>query len=217
MGAPAARAGSHMTRFELRTSDRTPSGCTTTSGQKRAEIWTNQDYLSLNSDNWIAFSAYMPSATWSPNREIFIFQIHGCQGNGPSPCLALEASNNTWSGYYRANQSLKDLFDAPITKDKWVDFVLQWRPSTGSDGLIRLWIDGKEVVNETGPNISPNPNPYTKVGIFVGGGRTLVSFRDSIKIANCARGEDCRSLVAPETETSSPRVPDTPSGLTIRW
>lgn len=213
MGAPAPRTGSYMSRFELRSSDRSPSGCTSTAETERAEIWTDQNYLSQNSDNWVGISMYMPSASWNPGKEMIIFQIHGCQGNGPSPCVVLEASSNTWSGYYRANQNLKALFDAPIAKDRWVDFVLQYRPSSGSDGLIKVWIDGNEVVNATGPNMSSEFNPYTKTGIYTKTTGTLVSFRDSIKIATCARGEDCRPLVAPGTETRTSATPATPTGL----
>ena len=205
--APTARNGSKMLRFERRNTDFVPGACVTVDNSARNEILTPTGYLTTDGrDNWIGISMYMPSA-WDPVGECFVLQIHGGSRPGDSavPVLVIEAQTSQWSGFYNNGTKSVDLFpsDFAMTKNHWTDWVIQYRPSTGSGGLIKVWCDGTLKTTINGPNRPSGLNPYLKTGMAFepSSSGILIQFRDSIKIALANAGEDAYSTVDPGAGT----------------
>jgi len=46
-----------------------------------------------------------------------------------------------------------------VTKGVWVDFVVHARWSYTSSGVLQVWMNGKQVINRTGPNTYNDQNP----------------------------------------------------------
>jgi hypothetical protein len=58
----------------------------------------------------------------------------------------------------------------PIQRGKWVDVMIHYKRSTGSDGVAQVWMNGKQVVNYKGPTSYTNYDRGTyKHGIYMGG------------------------------------------------
>ena len=58
----------------------------------------------------------------------------------------------------------------PIQRGKWIDIMVHYKRSTGSDGVAQLWLNGKQVVNYKGPTSYTNYDRGSyKHGIYMGG------------------------------------------------
>jgi hypothetical protein len=153
---------------------------------KRVEIYDvtswGPDGMTQRMDWWVAFSQYLP-ADWQvdePTNPDIIWQFHGWEG-GP-------ASNNPpLSGvvigdklYIRLAQgtvpaeraaSFLDLATFPLPLGVWVDTVINvsW---DYQGGHVRLWQNGKQVVDYTGPTLYPmigqvnEKGPAFKIGCY---------------------------------------------------
>jgi hypothetical protein len=65
-----------------------------------------------------------------------------------------------------------------ISKDKWHEFVFHFVHSTGADGLIEVWRDGKKIHNITGRNMHLKL-PKWKIGLYKSSFLNKTSTRDS--------------------------------------
>jgi gliding motility-associated-like protein len=75
---------------------------------------------------------------WTNNNEIkFHAEIHN------------DAMNKVPTGGAIGNVA----WSRPAPSNRWTDFVINLKFSTGNDGFIRLWVDGELVVDLKGPNI----------------------------------------------------------------
>src|SRR5947209_8321699 len=54
----------------------------------------------------------------------------------------------------------------PITKNVWYDFVYHVKWSSGSDGLFQAWLNGKQVMNYSGPNLYVSQSCYLKIANY---------------------------------------------------
>jgi hypothetical protein len=52
----------------------------------------------------------------------------------------------------------------PLVLDRWYKFELAVRYSSGTDGLVRMWLDDVLVVNRSGVMIEPNSGAAMQVG-----------------------------------------------------
>lgn len=161
-GSPVA-SGSKSGRFELRDSDPNQSG-----GTRSEVLFPEQSGLNL----WYGFSVYHPAADYAKDSYTEIInQWH--QGGGTSPAIAIEIQNDRYQlvmpGSATATGTRERIDLGPVTKDKWNQFALHINHSSGSDGLIEVWISGKKVLNRTGKNMYPLSSfskPRWKVGIY---------------------------------------------------
>jgi hypothetical protein len=150
--------GSQSVRFELRDSDaETKSGT-------RSEI-SFPDATSAN--RWYSYALYVPGAQYKyDNVDEVISQWHQGGENTPSLCLRTKADRL----YLRVMaENWIDL--GAIDKDNWHTYVMHVKHSSGSDGLIELWRDGKKIVDRDGANMyklsSGNYHmPNWKLGIY---------------------------------------------------
>ena len=155
--------GSKSGRFELRDSDPIQSGGT------RAEVLFPEQ---ASLDRWYGFSVYFPSADYARDsyREI-INQWH--QGGGKSPSIALEIKDDRYmvvmpSGATGTGSSEK-INLVPVSKDTWNTFAIHIKHSSGSDGLLEIWLNGERILSRKGANMYPlssSSEPRWKLGIY---------------------------------------------------
>ncbi len=118
---------------------------------------------------WYGFSVQFP-ADWQPDTQAELF-AQWIGGNGGSPPLAIYVRGDEYQVTSRpkAGDTAKVWWAGPVTPDrgKWVDWVFEIRWSSAADGRVRVWKDGRQVVEATGPNMAPvDPAPYFKFGIY---------------------------------------------------
>ena len=56
----------------------------------------------------------------------------------------------------------------PITPGKWVDMIYHLRYSPGKDGLVEVWVNGRRVVEYSGPAAEADAKNafYNKIGLY---------------------------------------------------
>lgn len=156
-------AGSRSGRFELRDSDPIQSGGT------RAEVLFP---LQSNLNRWYGFSVYHPAADYAKDSYTeSITQWH--QGGGMSPSIALEIKNDRYLLVMPAKATAsgtRERIDlGPVTKDSWNQFAFHINHSSGPDGQIEVWLNGKKILNRVGANMYPlswSRSPQWKLGIY---------------------------------------------------
>jgi hypothetical protein len=89
------------------------------------------------------------------------------------PVLAIAIEDNKWSirrAFGDPAKSGRDnkLLDDPVAAGHWTAWVIHARWSSGDDGLIQIWKDGKLVKEAKGPNnyLVQAHTPYFKTGIY---------------------------------------------------
>ncbi len=120
---------------------------------------------------WYGWSSMIDPQWQDQNKTWFIIQqFH--QNNMGSPPLYQRYAGGKWS--IRCLQSICGgngvLWEERVPRSQWVDFVYQIKWSAGDDGMLRIWKDGKLIVDYRGPNNYESRNaPYFKFGVYRGG------------------------------------------------
>jgi hypothetical protein len=115
---------------------------------------------------WYGFSLLIP-------REFPIVDtrlvIGSCKQSDVSrPIMAQRYRNGEHTLTVEA-QGRKEKYDLPpITKNKWIDMIYHLRYSTGKDGLVEVWMNGKRVVAYSGPTAEADAKNafYNKIGLY---------------------------------------------------
>ncbi|WP_186756798.1 polysaccharide lyase [Echinicola salinicaeni] len=197
--------GSNSGRFELNDYDPMVSNGT------RAEVLFPE--LSYN-ERWYSYSLYLPSKDFQidSNNDI-ISQWHQGSGSG-SPTTTLRIKNDRFflkSG--PTKEERKDYDIAAVKKDAWNEFVFHIVHSSGSDGLVEVWMNGEKVLNIEGGNMNKDYDlPRWKIGIYKddwNGSETTdsdrrVMFFDNVRLGNQYASYEEMSSVFGESNTVSP-------------
>ncbi|WP_186756796.1 polysaccharide lyase [Echinicola salinicaeni] len=145
-------------------------------------------------ERWYSYTLYLPSADYKidSNYDI-ISQWHQGAGTG-SPTLTFRVTNDRFQlehGDHADNRKKYDL--APVQKDQWMDVVFHVVHSSGSDGLVEIWLDGQKVIDLEGGNMDARYDlPRWKMGIYKddwNGSETTdskrrVLFFDNVRLGN---------------------------------
>lgn len=201
--------GSKSGRFELRDSDPIQSGGT------RAEVLFPEQ---SNLHRWYSLSVYFPSAYYG--KDSYTEIINQWHQSGGSPSIALEIMNDNYNLVIPAaaakTSNTVRLNLGAIKKDTWNRVVWHIIHSTGSDGLIQLWVNGTMILDRKGPNMHSmdyaSYTPKWKVGIYKwkwnDNNTTDVSKRvlyvDDVRIGN---EKSTYAEMASGTSTSTPTAP----------
>jgi hypothetical protein len=155
------RAGGAAARFELRRDDPVINEGT------RAELAAPPE--PRGADRWYALSVYLPPS-WARDRSPEIIaqwhQHHTIDGNPP---LAIATYQGQWEVLTAWGPKAEVMAGAHRT-GRWTDWLVHVKWSTGADGVVQVWKDGKPVAgfgNRHGRNAYPGPHGnYLKVGIY---------------------------------------------------
>ncbi len=155
--------GSKVGRYELRYDDPIQSG------GKRSEVLFPEQ---KNMHRWYSMAVYFPSEHYG--KDSYTELINQWHQSGGSPSIALEIKNDHYNLVMPAaaaktsNTVRLDL--GAIKKDIWNRIVWHINHSTGSDGLIQLWVNGTKILDRRGPNMHSldyaSYSPKWKVGIY---------------------------------------------------
>lgn len=238
-----AREGTKSARFELRASDPQVQY-----GNKRAEITVVNNTSNPDTTvEWYRFSTYQVSTEWltDSRREIFPCQFHDKSSTcSTSPAFAMVIENNrnkidlrystanycstpSSKRYVRTEGVLSSdsgtLLDiGAVTFNKWVDWVINYKPRTDSTGVIKIWKDGVLVFSYTGPcHYLGSQHPYMKIGIYkwvwmssvpAGLPTSRIGYIDSLAVGDTAESYDTMRLSG---TTSSVNIAPTVTGVDV--
>ena len=139
----------------------------------RAEIGSI-GYTYLNGDDvYYTASFYLPSENWD---QVSRYSTVITQWKMTSdPHGALRVSNlGDYKLYYRGGEGLWEQGDegreiATIQPDQWNDVKIYYRKATGSDGIVRVYLNGEQVFQEFGRNmlgVRSSGGGYVKFGMY---------------------------------------------------
>lgn len=175
-----ARAGKQSLKFDFNFTDWKKEE------PKRVEIYDvttwGPDGMSQRMDWWVGFSQYLP-VDWQvdePANPDIIWQFHGFEGgpaSGNPPLSAVVFGDKLHirlaQGTVPAERaaSFLDLAILPLPLGVWTDTVisLSWDYKAGH---VRMWQNGKQIVNFTGPTLYPmigqvnEKGPAFKIGCY---------------------------------------------------
>lgn len=213
-----AREGNIFVRYNITSTD------ALVSGGYRAELWSGNSVY--GQDFWYGFSYYLPS-DWvaDPNTSwLNLAQWHTTPDDGEigsSPPIALRISNNSWllrryeskvSCYTPIMNSSEVEYDdiyngTNIFSDgsvgNWTDWVFNIKFSCGSDGYIKAWKNGVQVLDYTGVTAyNDSLGPYFKTGVYRSTNVVLdrYYYADSYRFGNSSSSYD---LVSPASYSNT--------------
>ncbi len=181
------RSGNYALKFDV---DRTKGY------YKRAEIVFNGapggGAMKFNKDYWISFDYYR--ADWkkdSKDKDVGPLQMHDAAPNYPDVKTNIACRPNGGQYYNNApmffqsqNGKLrlvsyggKVLWEGPMLYKQWVSLKIHFRASTGDDGIIEAWRNGKKIgktarglnvpaVDKCGNKYGAYSRPFLKLGNY---------------------------------------------------
>lgn len=221
-----ARCGSKALRLEWRR-----DGLQKGNDSKKAFIHFGGASTPEECDRWYGFSYYLPSKdfvqTATDANFAIVFQLHAVPDfflKEPyrQPLLDLSFRNAEFVCSYsydldkispankniQTNRKFKPIDSLLNMHDKWTDVVLHVKLSLENEGVVQVWVNGKQVLDDHAVNIGYNDavGPYPGWGIYAyGGPEHFVEYLDEIRVGDKNANY---SMVAPgRTDgTSKPQV-----------
>lgn len=162
--------------------------------KRRAEFsWNKDEWRFANGEEgWVGAAFYLPKDPMGKVNGVSISQLHNHPDKGVLWNLFLYGgrlrSNNT-----RSSEEKTELLDVDVEPylDQWVRMVVHFKPSTGEDGFIKMWLNDKTVTDMKGANKhSGEQGPYFKNGLYFWGyekfdkTKHALAYFDSLSIGN---------------------------------
>lgn len=138
---------------------------------RRVDILLSNGGVPKDTIYWSAMELYIPDNTYKANDNSSLATIHiganCCSGNwGLQLNRGVFQIVKTWdSGSGERSQWFTP---AQPPADEWLKIVVQWKANaTGANGaFLNVWINGKQVLADTGPNTVPGGGDYVKFGYY---------------------------------------------------
>jgi Polysaccharide lyase len=130
--------------------------------------------LEYNKDYWYGFSTYLSSGWEVPDKFEILAQFHHTPdaGAGGSPPFAIYSGTGRWkvSNTNHLGEKKEWLLNSVYDDvGKWTDWVIHFKPSYESQGVLEVWKDGLLVATIYGSNTFQNKvGPYFKMGMYLG-------------------------------------------------
>lgn len=177
------RAGRSAAQITLQTGEKFEAGANGGKDSERAELLETRKLVSREKVAYeYSFSEFFPTNfPIVPTRLVVAQWKQYCGGDDKpcwddSPVLKLRYASGKLQVVHQTGPHDATLFET--TEDlrgKWTDFKFQIRFTTNSNGFIKGWINGKQVVDYSGVNAYPEnavtgyPSPghfYFKMGLY---------------------------------------------------
>jgi hypothetical protein len=159
-----ARSGTHSAAITVREGDIDAAGDDDTRVE-RAELDSGHFPLQ-GRDAWYGFSLLVPNDFPIVDDRLVIAQFK--QLDVSRPIVAQRFRNDKHTVTVESQGRKESYKLPPIPLGQWVDMVYHLRYSTGTDGLVEIWMNGKQVVRYSGPAADPNAKNafYNKIGLY---------------------------------------------------
>ena len=126
----------------------------------------------ISKEYWVGFSVFFPS-DWKTDTQELVFQCHGKPDfslgetwRSPPLSFSIDGDSMFWRNRWDPKPVTIDNNPRPeggsekiwigsmdsSNKGRWIDFVLNIKWSYESDGFLKIWKDGKVIVDRKGPN-----------------------------------------------------------------
>src|SRR5436853_135980 len=137
-------------------------------------------YCNQGQEEWWAHSlmfppGYVPPAVAAVWNWGALFDFHNSAAGGGQPSFMVYATPTGLELHMAGGANTVNLPSdpgyysiaiGPITKNVWYDFVYHVKWSSGSDGLFQAWLNGKQVMNYSGPNLYVGQSCYLKIANY---------------------------------------------------
>src|SRR5436190_3714905 len=174
-------------------------------------------YCNQGQDEWWAHSLMFPPSYVAPPAGAVwtwgaLFDFHNSAAGGGQPNFMVYATPTglelhmaggattvnrpTDPGYY-------SIAIGPIAKNVWYDFVYHVKWSSGSDGLFQAWLNGRQVMNYSGPNLYVGQSCYLKLANY----HTPLGVPISVIHSRVVRGTTQADVQIGSGATPPPTVP----------
>jgi len=130
-------------------------------------------------ERWYGARIYVPKdwVSGSDSGGDTVMQWHGriskVKLDSANPPLSIAILHDRWvvhqsTGPMDNINRVINTLDKTLEKGRWVVWVIHVRWSSGDDGLVEIWKDGKRVFDTKGPNtyLTKPVTPYFKTGIY---------------------------------------------------
>jgi hypothetical protein len=137
----------------------------------RVDIEVPNGQLQKDTVYWSAMEVYIPSNTYTAADNSTIAAIHGGSDTG-SANWELQLNSGTFqiTKTFDSGSGPQTTWFTPTQPpaDQWLKIVVQYKlDATGANGaFINVWINGNQVLADTGPNTVPAGGDYAKFGYY---------------------------------------------------
>jgi hypothetical protein len=228
-----ARAGKYSMKATLRA-----DGASKTGGE-RNEIQISNSNAPMNTSVWYGFSVFLPSdhvddKVWEIVTQWFAYADDDTEWVR-QPTMSLQTHNGAWVIGNKSSSVAITHIDhpsissrawnfGPIEKNKWTDWVFNVKWTHNTDGFLKIWKDGKQVLDYKGPtSYNDKQGPFVKQGIYKGWQQMGVDkatvrtiYHDEFRMAG---PNGSYEMVAPgggKPAAVAKRIPTPPTGLVIQ-
>ena len=140
---------------------------------ERADLSLSQGSTdcSQGKEAWWAHSVMFPSDYVSPTNGFGV--VMDFHHTGSSGQANFHVDSSRWDGqlHFRGYGGSQDQNEygtviGPVQKNQWYDFVYHVRWSSGSDGFMRAWVNGKKRLDHRGPTLYSGQGCYLKLANY---------------------------------------------------
>lgn len=159
-----ARSGKHSVEITVHEGDVDQAGDANTRVE-RAELDSGHRAL-RGRDVWYGFSFLVPKGFPIVDTRLV---VSSCKQSDVSRPIFAQRFTGGRHSLTVESHGRKKTYELPdITFDRWVDMIYHVRYSTGKDGLVEVWVNGKRVVDYSGPTAESSAKDafYNKIGLY---------------------------------------------------
>jgi hypothetical protein len=172
--ASFGRDGSTAVRLTTQSGD---SGVNGSGSWERNDLTlgTSSSYCNQGQEEWWAHSVYFPS-DYVYSRGVLL-DFHAAVSGDTQPNFNLMTTESglritVFGGAINGGRVDKYVADpygatgASVAKNRWYDFVYRIKWSSGSDGVLDAWLNGKKVMSHRGPTLYSGVACYLKLANY---------------------------------------------------
>jgi len=159
-----ARSGRHSAEITVHEGDVEQAGDAFTRVE-RAEL--DSGHFALRGrEAWYGFSLLVPKGFPVVDTRLVISSCK--QSDVSRPITAQRYRNGKHTLTVEARGQRKEYQLPAISQGKWIDMIYHLRYSPGKEGLVEVWMDGKQVVTYSGPTAEAKAKDafYNKIGLY---------------------------------------------------
>jgi hypothetical protein len=140
----------------------------TTACCHRVDVMPSNNAVTKETVYWVAFDMLLPASAYYANDNTRLANIHtGDSGSGNWGLqLAKGRLRATKVDPNHSRVIHWDLDAAGPLADQWIDVVVKFRLSPGNSGRLQIWINGRQMVNDAGPNSPSGGGDYAKMAFY---------------------------------------------------